>query len=988
VVMAPGDGIRRNIADVEPMERAAFLAAIKEMHHRYYPGSKSDTPPGGVSWWFKQDEIHQATHVHGGPEFLPWHRELCNRFEELLRQINPELSLHYWDFGDNPTNIPDGNLGGGAVGPLNLFDSSFFGAARPAPGQNDDPDVFGSNIDAGDPWLLAGFYDPHAGEMNHPPFRGSFDGDPSGTNNPADLPRHMARTLTAGAPLVPTATLQDGSAFGTTCPNIPVNSDDDVTSALTFPEFRVRLECLHNKAHVYLAAVSPHIAFRDPLVFLIHANVDRIFAKWQTDPLHPERLTAMGAYGSEFNLDVNVLGETQNLTHNVEPWSSGHGEYHDIRPWEPTHENQGVPHTYHDLSVVAPPCYDTNLSSFRVDEVENPLSVATNRYQVVFNDVPEAETTWRAALIRVYTCVDTTFHVDAASVPGAPFGVQVGTAQATHGTHPHLYQDVRIWFSYTAPAVGTVGPSGHDDGPVNTTIICDETGQTFNFELRAHAIRRPTVVVQMVLDQSGSMNDPAGTSGLTRLTVLKDSANVFATCIQDNNGLGIVRFDQDAYPPNDPTYGGLAITRIVSDADRDAAHAVINAHGAYGATSVGDGLIMGRAQLTALPAGSYDDAAILLLTDGIENRAVSIADAVAAGATDRRTFAIGLGNEFQVNTGALNAITGSTGGNLLLSGLLTSGTDDFFRVKKFFLQILAAVTNTSTVRDPTGWINAGTRIKVPFLLAETDIDCRVILLTDYPIVDLAVETPDGTLLDEASGPAAGVNFKRDDTTETASFGLPLAPQAGSAQTGIWYAVLEVDKRRYKRQLAKLGDQNPVALGNLRGKGARYCVTVHSFSNLRMAASLAQTGYPPGSTFTLRAGLREYGLPVDGRATVRAEIEHPDLSRSTTALVETGSGLFEGSVMGATGGIYRFNVIAEGTTYRGAPFTREQLLNGALFDPGQIVQPPVDDGSSTERLCGLLRCLLENDSLRRLAEEHRIDLEGIAKCVEVFCREAP
>jgi hypothetical protein len=56
-------------------------------------------------------------------------------------------------------------------------------------------------------------------------------------------------------------------------------------------------------------------------------------------------------------------------------------------------------------------------------------------------------------------------------------------------------------------------------------------------------------------------------------------------------------------------------------------------------------VIMGRAQLTVLPAGTYDNAAILLLTDGIENRAASIADAVAAGATDNRTFAIGLGNE-------------------------------------------------------------------------------------------------------------------------------------------------------------------------------------------------------------------------------------------------------------------------------------------------------------------------------------------------------
>ncbi len=358
--MALGDGIRRNIAHVDPVERDLLRDAILEMHRRFYPGNRGDTPPGGVSWWFKQDEIHQATHVHGGPEFLPWHRELTNRFEELLRQINPQLSLHYWDFKEDPTNIPDGNLGGGVTGPLNLFDSNFMGAQHPKPGERDDPDVFPLsvlNVDAGDPWLTAKFYDPsavdvgtaHGGEPGHPPFfRGSFDGDPRGTNNPVDPPRHMARTQTASAPY-------DTAA-----------QEDAILSNPDFPSFRKALELLHNNAHVYIANVLPHIAFRDPLVFLLHPNVDRIYAQWQTDPAHPERLDPNTVYGAESNVDETVpdfLGGTtvQNLTHLVEPWSTGIGHFHAIRPWEPTHEHQGVPHNYHHITVVAPPRYDTNL---------------------------------------------------------------------------------------------------------------------------------------------------------------------------------------------------------------------------------------------------------------------------------------------------------------------------------------------------------------------------------------------------------------------------------------------------------------------------------------------------------------------------------------------------------------------------------------------------------------------------------------------------
>ncbi len=71
--MALGDGIRRNIAMVTKAERDRLRDAILTLHRTRFPG--------GVSFWFKQDEIHDSTHVHFCPAFLPWHRELMNRFE-------------------------------------------------------------------------------------------------------------------------------------------------------------------------------------------------------------------------------------------------------------------------------------------------------------------------------------------------------------------------------------------------------------------------------------------------------------------------------------------------------------------------------------------------------------------------------------------------------------------------------------------------------------------------------------------------------------------------------------------------------------------------------------------------------------------------------------------------------------------------------------------------------------------------------------------
>jgi hypothetical protein len=46
----------------------------------------------------------------------------------MLRQINPQLSLHYWDWTQDPRSIPGANLGGGSTGNLDLFTSDFMGS--------------------------------------------------------------------------------------------------------------------------------------------------------------------------------------------------------------------------------------------------------------------------------------------------------------------------------------------------------------------------------------------------------------------------------------------------------------------------------------------------------------------------------------------------------------------------------------------------------------------------------------------------------------------------------------------------------------------------------------------------------------------------------------------------------------------------------------------------------------------------------------------
>ena len=863
--MALGDGIRRSILDVDEAERTLLKNAIVELHNRFFAGVKTDSPPGGVSHWFKQDEIHQATHVHGGPEFLAWHREFINRFEIMLRQVDDRLSLHYWDWTRDATP---------------LFTDDFMG---------------GGNGDAGDPWLAAGFYVPGADPYRADAF------DPA-HNNPVDPPRTLTRGYSGGT--------------------FPANTDTDIVDAATYQEMRDRLEDAHNDAHSVLLGGTignPHVSFRDPFVFLLHSNVDRLFARWQTDPAHTWRLDPNLVYGLE-SADMNV---------NVEPWSTGHGSFHDIRPWSAP-EEMGEPHTYKHVSVVTPPCYDTNFTAIVRGEVLNDGAPPI----IQFNDVPETESAMRAAVIRIYGCGEATLRVT--TPVNAPFAVhEPASGELTMPHESVAYRDGRIWFLFTAGAVGPVADQ-------NVTIELEESGQTFNFILRANIIEKPTVAVCLALDQSSSMNDPAGTSGLLRVDVLKDAALKFAELIGRDHGIAVVRFDHDAYAPNDATWPGLEITRInsddISDNGREDAIDAVNAHAVNpaGATSVGDGLVQARNVLNAIPAADYDFRALIVLTDGLENRAQWLAD--VGGSIDNRTFAIGLGNETQVNTFALQTIANGTGGYLLLTGLLDSSIDDRFRLSKFFLQIMAAVTNNNIILDPSGYISPGTTIRIPFYISDSDIDTTVILMTDFNVIDLAVETPAGDVIHSGNAAALAVTYNVGLRTRSYKFTLPVGFPAGNHE-GKWHVVLRVNEKDWQKFDRPATTAVPVGGTGPGAAGARYSVEVHTFSNLRMKARVDQSSYEPGATVTLRANLTEYGVPVEGRAVVNVEVTRPDGSLVVYALTEEPEGNFERAFIANMTGIYNCRFMASGTTMRGKPFTREQTLTAAVWNGGDDPRTP-------------------------------------------------
>jgi hypothetical protein len=329
-----GNGIRQNISKLDVTERSLLRDAFIALHELNYDGDRDQNPAGGVSFWYKQDEIHQGTHVHGGAAFLPWHREICNRFEGLLRGVNSDLSLHYWDWKEDP---------------IDLFTVDFMGSAKG---------------DAGEPWLSAGFYNPNPiGEK----FRGKSINDNVHVN-PFDPPIELKRDKWEG-------TLENFAKEN----EYEFYSDEDIISSPTFQDMRSKLEATHNTAHSYIGGTIgyQHTAFRDPFVFLLHSNVDRLFTEWQyqniKDRSDPEKI-----YGSESTTEaeidkdnpdevhVGILSEMAPWNGSFDPNSEVQKKLKKVRPWtSPEKWNEKYKETFvrnsKHLSIVIPRRYDTTL---------------------------------------------------------------------------------------------------------------------------------------------------------------------------------------------------------------------------------------------------------------------------------------------------------------------------------------------------------------------------------------------------------------------------------------------------------------------------------------------------------------------------------------------------------------------------------------------------------------------------------------------------
>jgi len=591
----------------------------------------------------------------------------------------------------------------------------------------------------------------------------------------------------------------------------------------------------------------------------------------------------------------------------------------------------------------------------------------------------------RAAVFSVTSCADVHFEImsgpTVVSGPaGTTFGAPLGTTAMVSPTSDYTPPKARIWISYT-------GTNADDMATGTVTIRCVETEENFEIDITTNTIARPTAAVVLALDKSNSMNFISGLAAPLdhRIDVLRFSAPPFVEVIQENNAIGVVSFDHEAYPVMEIAAVGPPSP---FDGVRVAAKAAIASHtpNPLGNTAIGDAVELAHMKLQG--ETGYDVRAMIVLTDGHETASRYIAE-VADEIIGSHVFAIGLGTADQIRPAALTQLTNGTGGYLRLTGQINE--DNLFLLSKYYLQILAGVTNEDIVLDPEGRLRPGQRHRIPFRLNEADISSDVILLAPAPeLFKFVLETPSGDLIDPAiAAVTPGMTHVVGSNVGFYRMTLPVPIGDAGASAGQWHAVLTMDEKNYKRHLARL-DNYPKLRQSTLAHGVRYSLNVHTYSNLRMRASLAQNSYEPGATLTLRAILTEYGLPVARRATVRAELKRPDNSTAMLTLTEVEPGIFETTVLASSAGIYHFIVRANGTTLRGQPFTREQIVTGAVWKGGDQPLPTTtnDPHERDQRLCRLLTCLLSQGNISPELESRLrqlgINLEGVRKCLKAYC----
>jgi tyrosinase len=312
--------VRKNLVNLTAEEKAAFVNAVSGLKNLYREDSQISIYDEFVSLHVGvmgfMNELGGGTGPAAGansahllPAFLPWHREYLNRFENALQTIDPSVTIPYWDW-TNPQALDvmfqDDFLGSRGTGTtIEIPGRGIFegGIVQSGPFANwvlnEDIHIEPINLSSLGTKLLRFVQVPPFDQYplpqakidalknvnNYEIFRALLEGDTS---------------INASGQLVNDWTLHDyahgviGGALVTDINQTP------------FPSNQTRILGTMNSI-----LSSPY----DPVFWLNHANVDRLWAEWQDN----------GHSGNTFypNNQRPRVPYGHNLNDRMWPWDGG-----------------------------------------------------------------------------------------------------------------------------------------------------------------------------------------------------------------------------------------------------------------------------------------------------------------------------------------------------------------------------------------------------------------------------------------------------------------------------------------------------------------------------------------------------------------------------------------------------------------------------------------------------------------------------------------
>ena len=280
--------IRKNAKDLSDTEIGDFIAALKQLK------SEVVTTPNGSQ--INHYDVFSAIHLgvtyktkngnplgpgernggHGNAAFLSWHREFLRRIEGALQKVskNSSLSIPYWDWTDHNTTFKK------------VFTDNFMG-----------PDGTGRDVSVPGIGVVGK-------TLNSGPFTKASGWEVDGS---VHLYRaHMNASL--GDEL--------SRALGNQNSLPEEHQINTLFSLNDYNSFRKEIETgaeMHNDMHYWVrGSMLAHSSPVDPIFLLNHANIDRIWALWQS----------FGHSGSSY-YPKSGEPEGHNLTDSMWPWDGG-----------------------------------------------------------------------------------------------------------------------------------------------------------------------------------------------------------------------------------------------------------------------------------------------------------------------------------------------------------------------------------------------------------------------------------------------------------------------------------------------------------------------------------------------------------------------------------------------------------------------------------------------------------------------------------------